>query len=152
MKKLLQTACLGMGLTLASAAAAQTAPEAPLAIRANDLNLKWGSCPPIFTGDCAIAVLHGDPSRPNADVFLRIGAGTAMPTHSHTSAERMVLVRGRLRVHYRGAAASMLAPGDYAYGPAGLAHSATCLGRQRCILFIAFEGPVDALPDAVPID
>ena len=152
MGKIFQTACLGMGMTLATVAMAQTAPEAPLAVRANDLNLKWGSCPPIFSGDCAIAVLHGDPARPNADVFLRIGAGTAMPTHHHTSAERMVLVRGKLRVHYRGAAAAFLAPGDYAYGPAGLAHSATCLGRQRCILFIAFEGPVDALPDADPLD
>ena len=152
MRKIFLTACLGLGMTLASVAAAQTALEPPLAIRANDINLKWGSCPPIFSGDCAIAVLHGDPGRPNADVFLRIGAGTAMPTHRHTSAERMVLVRGKLRVHYRGAPAAMLAPGDYAYGPAGLAHSATCLGKQRCILFIAFEGPVDALADADPLD
>lgn len=152
MRKIFRMACLGMGLTLASVAVAQTAAQAPLAIKAGDPNLKWGSCPPIFSGDCAIAVLHGDPAKPNADVFLRIGAGTAMPTHRHTSAERMILVRGKLRVHYRGAAAAMLAPGDYAYGPAGLAHSATCLGKQPCTLFIAFEGPVDALPDANSIN
>lgn len=152
MRKILRTAYLGMGMTLASVALAQTAAEAPLATRAGDPNLNWGSCPPIFSGDCAIAVLHGDPARPNADVFLRIGAGTAMPTHRHTSAERMILVRGKLRVHYRGAAAAILTPGDYAYGPAGLAHSAKCLGKQRCILFIAFEGPVDALPEDASVD
>lgn len=152
MRKIFRTACLGLGMTLASVAVAQAAAQSPLAIRASDPGLKWGSCPPIFSGDCAIAVLHGDPAKPNADVFLRIGAGTAMPTHSHTSAERMILVKGKLRVHYRGAAAAILAPGHYAYGPAGLAHSATCLGKQRCILFIAFEGPVDALPEADPLD
>ena len=152
MRKIFRIACLGMGMTLASVAVAQTASEAPLAIKAGDPNRKWGSCPPIFSSDCAITVLHGDPTKPNADVFLRIGAGTAMPTHRHTSAERMILVSGKLRVHYRGAAAATLAPGDYAYGPAGLAHSATCLGKQPCTLFIAFEGPVDALPDANSIN
>lgn len=148
MSMIFRTVCLGIGTVSASVAVAQTAAEAPLAVRASDSNLKWGSCPPIFSGDCAIAVLHGDPAKPNADVFLRIGAGTALPMHRHTSAERMILVSGKLRVHYRGAAPATLAPGDYAYGPAGLAHSAVCLGKQRCTLFIAFEGPVDALPDA----
>ena len=148
MSKIVRTACFGIGMLLASIAGAQTVAEGPLALRARDPSLKWGPCPPIFSGECAIAVLHGDPSKPNADVFLRIGAGTAMPAHRHTSAERMILVSGKLRVHYRGAAAVTLIPGDYAYGPAGLGHSATCLGKQRCTLFIAFEGPVDALPDA----
>lgn len=152
MKKIFRTACLGIGMALASVAVAQTAAEAPLAVRAGDSNLKWGSCPPIFSGDCAIAVLHGDPTKPNADVFLRIGPGTAMPTHRHTSAERMILVSGQLRVHYRGAAAATLKPGNYAYGPAGLAHSAKCLGKKPCTLFIAFEGPVDALPEAGSLD
>lgn len=148
MSKIFRTACLGIGIASASVVVAKTAAEAPLAIRASDPSLKWGSCPPIFSGDCAIAVLHGDPAKPNADVFLRIGAGTALPMHRHTSAERMILVSGKFRVQYRGAAPVTLAPGDYAYGPAGLAHSAVCLGKQRCTLFIAFEGPVDALPDA----
>lgn len=152
MNNILCTVWLGTGVMLASVAVAQTTAEVPLAVQARAPDLKWGSCPPIFFGDCAIAVLHGDPSKPNADVFLRIGAGMAMPTHRHTSAERMILVSGKLRVHYRGAAAVTLVPGDYAYGPAGLAHSATCLGKQRCTLFIAFEGPVDALPDANPLN
>ncbi len=126
--------------------ATPTADDPPLAMTATDPALKWGPCPPIFAGDCGIAVLHGDPSQPNADVLLRVGAGVKLPAHQHSSAERMILVRGRLRVRYRGAAARMLAPGDYAFGPAGLPHVAECIGRQPCILFIAFNGPVDALP------
>ena len=141
-----------LAMVFATASLAQTSAEAPLALKARAPDLKWGPCPPIFSGDCAIAVLHGDPAKPNADVFLRIGAGMAMPMHRHTSAERMILVSGKLRVHYRGAAPAMLSPGDYAYGPAGLAHSAVCLGKQRCTLFIAFEGPVDAMPDLNPIN
>ncbi|MGH8197708.1 MAG: cupin, partial [Steroidobacteraceae bacterium] len=33
-----------------------------------------------------------------------------------------------------------------AYGPAKLPHSAYCLKGAACVLFIAFEAPVDAVP------
>jgi len=134
-------------VTLALAAMAAPAGargEAPLAIRAADPALEWGPCPPIFPKGCEIAVLHGDPARPNADVFLRVRGGQQLPAHTHTSAERMILVSGQLRVKYKGAAAAALTPGMYAYGPPGLAHEASCQGAEACTLFIAFEGPVDA--------
>ena len=70
----------------------------PLAISASDTTLKWGPCPPIFTAPgCEIAVLNGDPAKPNADVFLRIPGGYAIPPHRHSSAERMILVTGEMR-------------------------------------------------------
>jgi len=62
-----------------------------------------------------------------------------------------MLVSGRLRVRYAGSPARMLTPGTYAFGPAGLPHEAACLGRQRCTLFIAFEGPVDAIAETAPL-
>ncbi|OWQ95965.1 cupin [Sphingopyxis bauzanensis] len=127
------------------AALAQPTVDSPLAMRAGDPELQWGSCPPIFEGDCAIAVLHGNPSKPNSDVFLRIGGGTSLPAHYHTSAERMILVSGRLLVDYQGSSPSILEPGSYAYGPPGSVHTAACLGTKACTLFIAFQGPVDAL-------
>jgi quercetin dioxygenase-like cupin family protein len=135
-----------------AAAAPGLAAETPLARRADDPALTWGACPPIFPAGCQIAVLHGDPAKPNADVFLRVRGGQTLPAHTHTSAERMVLVSGRLRVKYQGAAEVMLSPGMYAYGPAGLPHRATCHSAEACTLFIAFEGPVDALPHAGPLD
>lgn len=135
------------GLSLMSVpTAAQTSGAAPLAIRENDPKLNWGPCPPIFNGKCEIAVLRGDPAQPNADVFLRVSGGTELTAHQHTSAERMVLVRGSLRVEYKGTMPTTLAVGDYAFGPARLPHRATCLGQESCTLFIAFEGPVDAEP------
>jgi quercetin dioxygenase-like cupin family protein len=134
---------LAAALAFGSAADAQPA-SGPLAVKAADPALAWGPCPPIFGAGCAIAVLHGDPAKPNADVFLRVDGGKTLAAHTHTSAERMVLVSGRLRVDYKGSAPVTLAAGDYAYGPAGSPHSAACVGTERCVLFIAFEGPVDA--------
>lgn len=131
---------------LASTSLAQAQVEQPLAKKASDSSLSWGPCPPIFPGECSIAVLHGDPTKPNADVFLRVGAGSELPSHQHTSAERMILVNGQLQVEYLGSKPSTLDPGDYAFGPAGLPHKAACVSKTPCTLFIAFEGPVDVLP------
>ncbi|MDQ3077558.1 MAG: cupin domain-containing protein [Pseudomonadota bacterium] len=124
----------------------------PLALAATDSSLQWGLCPPLFTTPgCEIAVLHGDPAQPNADIFLRVPGGYAIPPHRHTSAERMILASGELRVRYQGHAAATLQAGNYAYGPAGLPHEASCIGTRPCTLFIAFEGPVDANPVTEPI-
>lgn len=122
----------------------ETKAEAPLAIKASDASLQWGACPPIFPAGCEITVLHGAPDKPNADVFLRVPGGYQIPPHRHTSAERMILVGGTLNVEYQGSPAATLNAGDYAFGPAKLPHRAQCTSSEPCILFIAFEGPVDA--------
>lgn len=132
------------GLLLLSLGATSPA-QTPLAIDPSSKSVKWGPCPPIFVTGCEIAVLRGDPAQPNADVVLRVRGGTRLGWHRHTSAERMILLAGRLRVEYQGSEPNVLKRGDYAFGPAGLAHMASCVGAAPCTLFIAFEGPVDAL-------
>jgi hypothetical protein len=39
----------------------------------------------------------------------------------------------------------VLKPGTYAYGPPRLSHKAECGAAGPCVLFIAFESPVDAV-------
>ena len=72
--------------------------------------------------------------------------------HTHTSAERMVLVSGEMEVEYRGQPPATIRTGNYAYGPAGHPHSVTCLDAGECVLFIAFEDPIDAEPTRAPQD
>jgi quercetin dioxygenase-like cupin family protein len=133
----------------APAAQQQAGKESALHHTATDPKLSWGGCPEFMPKGCAIAVLHGDPAQPNADVFFKVPAGAEIPRHHHTSAERMVLVSGEMKVTYDGQAPVTLRPGSYAYGPAKAPHSATCAaGAAPCVLFIAFEGPVDALAGA----
>lgn len=120
--------------------------EPALARAAGDAGLQWGGCPDFLPAGCAIAVLHGDPSKPNVDVFFKVPAKSEIALHTHTSAERMVLVAGELDVTYEGQATARLTPGSYAYGPAGRAHRAACVSDVTCVLFIAFESPLDAMP------
>lgn len=138
-------ACLSAAL-VASCGPSETKSAQALAIAAADPALKWGPCPEIFPAGCEIAILHGDPTKPNADALLRVPASYEIPAHSHTSAERMILVTGQLQVTYKGQPPATLSAGNYAYGPAKLPHKATCLSTEACTLFIAFELPVDALP------
>lgn len=145
-------------LSVAAAAAAifsavlHAAPpgEPALARSFEDPAIEWGPCPEFMPAGCGLAALHGDPAAPNADVLFRVPAGAAIPAHRHTSAERMVLLSGRMEVVYEGQAAVTLRTGDYAYGPAERVHSGSCAEGAACVLFIAFEQAVDAMPAEMP--
>lgn len=136
-----------LSILLSSVAVAQDASkQIALANTFKDAQLKWGPCPAFIPKGCEIAILHGDPAKDNADVFFKVPANFNIPQHWHTSAERMVLVSGTLRVTYDGQAPLTLKPGMYAYGPAKVPHKATCEKGAPCVLFIAFESPIDAFP------
>ena len=134
-----------IALATAGLAATASAQEPPASWTARDPGLKWAPCPPFLPQGCQIAVLHGDPARPNVDIFFKVPANASIPRHWHTSAERMVLVSGELHVTYDGHRTAVLKPGSYAYGPAKLPHKADCKNAGPCILFIAFESPLDAV-------
>ncbi len=135
----------GLGLLALASMATAAEPGAARAFAASDAGLNWGPCPAFIPEGCEIAVLNGDPAKPNADIFFKVPGNFAIPHHWHNSAERMVLVSGELQVTYDGQAPVTLKPGMYAYGPAKLPHSAFCAEGDPCVLFIAFEAPVDAM-------
>ena len=131
-------------LLVSGAQAQAPTKDLPLAYTVDDKRLKWGPCPEFLPKGCQVAVLHGDPAKPNVDIFFKVPGKSKLASHKHTSAERMVLVSGELHVMYEGQDAQTLRPGDYAYGPAERPHRAHCAAGEPCILFIAFEEPVDA--------
>lgn len=118
--------------------------EAAVSRAHGDPGLTWGPCPPVLPGACEVAVLHGDPAAPHADVFLRVPAGYTIPPHKHTSPEHMILVAGELQVTYAGQKPITMRVGSYAYGPAQVPHRGRCVSDGPCVLFIAFELPMDA--------
>ena len=135
-----------LSLVGAFAFAQAPVPEQALTQTADDAALKWGPCPPFLPAGCALAVLHGDPAKDNLDVFFKVPGKSTIPLHWHTSAERMVLVAGELHVTYDGQKTAILRPGTYAYGPAKRPHHGFCASADACVLFIAFESPLDAIP------
>jgi quercetin dioxygenase-like cupin family protein len=141
---------LALALFVTPASAQSHDRERAIARNADDAALQWGPCPDFLPSGCALTVLHGDPAKADADVFFKVPAGARLPLHWHTSAERMVLVAGELHVSYEGQPTVILKPGAYAYGPAKLAHGGSCVSATPCVLFIAFESPVDAFAGEAP--
>jgi mannose-6-phosphate isomerase-like protein (cupin superfamily) len=135
----------GAALALGATATAAAEPSQPIKIDYDDPALEWGGCPEGFPEGCGLAVLQGDPARPNADVFLRLSPDTGLAHHWHTSAERMVLVSGEFHVDFDDHPPVVMRAGSYAYGPAKLPHHAHCAAGDPCVLFIAFEEPVDTI-------
>ena len=119
-------------------------PEPALTQSANDAQLPWEPCPPFLPEGCTMAVLHGDPAEDNLDAFFRMPPKSIIPLHWHNSPERMVLVAGRLHLTYEDQKTAVLDPGTYAYGPAKRPHKGYCASIVPCVLFIAFESPLDA--------
>lgn len=139
-----------LSLSLAGSFASAQAPDKERSVTwtVSDPQLEWGPCPPFLPKGCGIAILRGDPAKENVDVFFRVPAKSTIPLHLHTSPERMVLVAGELHVTYDGQEKALLKVGTYAYGPAKLPHKGYCASDVPCVLFIAFESPLDAVPVA----
>ena len=143
----LTSACVVAGLfaVVSVRGEAQGPVEQAVTWAVEDAGLKWGPCPEFLPTGCQIAVLHGDPGKANADLFFKVPGKSQLPSHWHTSAERMVLVSGELRVTYQGQKPVLLKSGTYAYGPPRVPHSGQRIRATPCVLFIAFESPVDAV-------
>ena len=138
-------------LTAAPLALAQaTSDDAPAMRDPFERAMAWGPCPAFMPKGCGLAIVHGQGDKPNADVFLKIPGKGSIPNHTHTSAERMVLVAGQMIVTYEAQKPMTVKAGSYMYGPAKMPHTATCVSAKPCILFIAFEAPVDAIPVTPP--
>ena len=118
--------------------------EKALAYSYDDENLKWVKCPPFLT--CEFAPLNGALGTPNNDVFIRFPSKAKIPFHTHTSTEHMVLIEGEFHTTYVGQDKVVLKAGDYAYGPGNLAHDGYCASEEACIMFVAYETAVDAVP------
>ncbi len=110
----------------------------------DDRAMEWGPCPSFMPEGCNISVLHGDPSKTNVDVLFKVNGRSSIPNHWHNSHERMVLLTGKMQVTYKGESTQTMNVGDYAYGPAKKPHTAKCISKDPCILFIGFGEPLDA--------
>jgi len=144
LSKKITLAALSLALMFSFTQAEESLKERALAYKHTDKRLQWGPCPEFIGEGCQIAVLHGDPAKKNLDIFFKVPGDFAIPHHWHTSAERMALVSGKLRVTYDNQESELLETGMYAYGPSKHPHTAYCEKGDPCVLFIAFEEPIDA--------
>ncbi len=114
-----------------------------LAVSADSSDLDWLACPEFLP--CTFAIVRGELGGNDMDIFLKFPSKAEIPFHTHTSSERMIMIRGEFHTTYEGQDRVKLNPGDYAYSPAELAHDGYCASQQECILFVAYDTPLDAV-------
>lgn len=119
--------------------------DAAFVQEADAAGVAWGPCPEFMPEGCQLAVVQGNPAEANSDVFFKLPGNSSAVRHWHHSAERMVLISGELQVTYDGQEPMVIHAGSYAYGPPTVPHSAECRSDEACVLFIAFEQPLDAM-------
>ena len=125
--------------TFSSLAAADSA----LTHQVGDRYLNWIACPQAFVRGCSVAYVHGGPGKPNSDIFLRIPGWSGIPTHWHSSAQRMIVLSGELELGHDGSETNTYTPGSYLYTPRRNAHGGHCRSEEDCVVFIALEQPLD---------
>ena len=129
-------------LVTATAVDVRAEDQSMRSVSPDDPSLKWGPCPEVFAKGCEVAVLNGDPAKGPSDVYLRMPKNYDMPVHWHTSAEHIVLVKGKFSATFEG---NKKAAGPYIYIPSKVPHWARCDKSGPCVIFISFESPVDAV-------
>lgn len=142
-------AALILTLSIGCATAAENDPVAtPGATRpkiSSAAELSWRPAPGLPTG-AHVALLDGDPAKQGAFTLrLKMPAGYAIPPHTHTTAERITVISGSVRLgigeKFEAGGGRELRTGDFALVPAGVAHFASCVGEA--VLQIHSEGPFE---------
>ena len=149
LKALAAIALLGLaGCELRNQEAKQEANAAastePMIVRtAVDSTLQWSACPAPLPAGCELAVLHGDPAKPNTDALLRVPAGYAIPPHTHPKPEIVTIISGTFilgmgNVADKAKAKPLPAGSFFAFEP-GMAHYA--FTDEETVVQINSTGP-----------
>jgi len=148
---LLLSAALSTTLSrpLAAATDAPASPTAAAALPAVAVaHPKWEPCLPFVPKGCEVALVKGDYTRGASQIIYRMPANFSVPAHWHTSAERMVVMAGKIRMSYAGREPEVFEIGDTTSTPGKLPHAAFCLRGTPCVVLVEYDLPFDAVPVA----
>ena len=103
--------------------------------------LKWVDNPAVK--GAKQAVLWGDPAKGPYGALKSLPGGTKLGMHTHTHAQRVVVVSGIIEFNMEGEAKKALGAGSYVSIPAAAAHDATCKPGADCVYFEEGMGAAD---------
>ena len=103
--------------------------------------LDWqasGNLPP----GAEIHLIYEDKATHAVELLARFEKGYALPAHSHTADETILVLKGKLSVGLAGKTRT-LRPGSYAVIPGGTEHSLKVSGWGGCEMLVILNGPYD---------
>lgn len=90
-------------------------------------------------------LVREDPATHGIQALVRFPSGFEVPSHAHSCAETLVVLKGRLEVA-SGGAVRVLKAGDYAVLPAGTPHSLRTKGFGKAVFVATTDAPYDLKP------
>ncbi len=133
-------ACVLAASIAAKPAAAQAPIVGPLAV--DPTTLEFAAVPNGI--DCApAAAVKGDPAQGPAVLLFKFAAGCAVPWHTHTPSETVILVGGALRFEMKGEAPVNMRSGAFVFLPSGHIHRASCSPPGDCLVYAMADGVFD---------
>ena len=91
-------------------------------------------------------LVREDPATHGILALVRFPSGFAVPAHSHSCAETLVVLKGALEVT-SGAQVRTLKAGDYVVLPAGTPHSLKVKGWGKAVFTATTDAPYDLKPE-----
>jgi len=110
------------------------------ALAPDESAVKWVECAGWPKG-CEAALVAGDYEKGASAWFCRAPKGYMFPRHSHTAAERIIVLRGRLSGGVDGGGEMMVTPGMFwGFGEKAV-HWVRC--EDACLMYIHYDAPFD---------
>lgn len=126
--------CLGVG---AAAAAEATVTQSP-----DDGAVKWFECGGAWPQKgCEASLVWGDWEHGTSGWWVRAPKGYMFARHSHSTPERILLVRGVMVGSVDGGQEVTVRPGMYWDFGANIIHWARCV--DNCLMYITYDSPFD---------
>lgn len=123
-----------MGVVMAQSAAQDTTAISPA-------NVKWVDCGEGWPAGCQAAWVAGDATKETSYWFCRAPKGALFPRHSHTGAERIVALQGRITGGTDNGDTVKITQGGYLSFSGKSVHWARC--EDDCLMFIVHDGAYD---------
>jgi len=109
---------------------------------ADEASVKWVECGGAWPQKgCEAALVWGDWEKGTHGWWVRAPKGHTFSPHSHTSPERILLVRGRMIGAVDGGKEPMILPGMYWALPGKAFHWARC--EDACLMYITYDSGFD---------
>ncbi len=130
-------------LALALLAASLAAGETGVVIqRPNELDWKVSGSLPAGMATHEYHLIYEDKTTRGVQTLVRFSKGYALPAHSHTHDEVILVLKGKIALE-AGGGSSILGQGAYALIPGGTTHALRNAGWGPCEFLASFAGPVD---------
>jgi quercetin dioxygenase-like cupin family protein len=101
----------------------------------------WFDCGPEWPKGCQATLVAGDPAKETSVWYCKAPKGALFARHSHSGAERILVVTGRVTGGADGMEEKTVSPGMYIAFDGKVVHWARC--EDDCLMYIIHDGPYD---------